>query len=163
MRTSPRSVGRFGPDGARVSAVADRVLLTRLRRIPTPLGAVLHAMKSVDPGYVGFGEAYFSIVERGAVKGWKRHARMVLNLVVCSGMIRFYLRRDGWAGSVALSPEADETHARLSVPPGFWMAFEGVGETVNMVLNVASIVHDPSESETAPLDAYALEHGEAIG
>ena len=142
---------------------AGAVLLTRLRRIPTPLGAVLHAMKAVDPGYVGFGEAYFSIVEPGAVKGWKRHTRMVLNLVVCSGTIRFYVRRDGWSGSIALSPDADETHARLTVPPDYWMAFEGVGGGTNMVLNVASIGHDPSEAQTRPVDAFALDPGERIG
>ena len=119
-------------------------------------------MKATDPGYDGFGEAYFSIVNPGAVKGWKRHTRMVLNLVVCSGTIRFYLRRDGWAGSVALSPDADETHARLTVPPGLWMAFEGVGDGTNMVLNIASIAHDPTEAETTGLDAFGLERGETI-
>ncbi len=139
------------------------VLLTRLQRIPTPRGAVLHGLKATDPGFAGFGEAYFSIADRGAVKGWKRHRRMVLNLVVCSGTIRFYLRRDEWTGSVALSPGADETHARLTVQPGCWMAFEGVDEGVNMVLNVASIGHDPSEAETAPIDSFPLEAGEAIG
>ncbi len=139
------------------------VLLTRLRRIPTPLGAVLHGIKAVDAGYEGFGEAYFSIVDKGAVKGWKRHTRMVLNLVVCSGTIRFYVRREGWAGSVALSPDSDETHARLTVPPGLWMAFEGVDDATNMVLNVASIGHDPAEAETVPLSTFPLQVGEAIG
>ena len=144
--------------------MSDGILLTKLRRIPTPRGAVLHGIKAVDPGYAGFGEAYFSMVDHGAVKGWKRHTRMVLNLVVCVGAIRFYVRReDGWAGSVLLSPEADESHSRLTVPAGCWMAFEGVGETANMVLNVASIGHDPSEAETAPIETFALVAGEAIG
>ena len=143
--------------------LSERVLLTRLRRIQTPRGAVLHGMKAVDPGYAGFGEAYFSMVDRGAVKGWKRHQRMVLNLVVCVGAIRFYVRdEDGWAGSVVLSPEADDSHARLTVPAGMWMAFEGVGEAANMVLNVASIGHDPSEAETAPIERFELLRGETI-
>ena len=119
-------------------------------------------MKATDPGYAGFGEAYFSIVDQDAVKGWKRHSRMVLNLVVCSGTIRFYVRQGEWAGSVALSPDSDETHARLTVPAGCWMAFEGVGAATNMVLNVASIGHDPSEAETAPLDTFPLDIGETI-
>jgi dTDP-4-dehydrorhamnose 3,5-epimerase len=139
------------------------LLVTPLRRIPTPRGAVLHGMKAVDPGYAGFGEAYFSVVDRGAVKGWKRHQRMVLNLVVCSGAIRFYVRDgEGWAGSVTLSPDDDATHARLTVPAGLWMAFEGVGAGTNMVLNVASIGHDPTEAETRPIDAFALEQGESL-
>lgn len=132
--------------------------LTRLRRIATPNGDVLHAMKAVDPGYAGFGEAYFSCVDHGAIKGWKRHARMVLNLVVAQGSIRFYLREaDGRTAAVELSPDDAATHARLTVPPGTWMAFEGVGTATNMVLNLASIGHDPTEAETVPLDTFPLD------
>ena len=60
-------------------------LLTTLRRIATPNGDVLHGMKASDPGYNGFAEAYFSMVLQGAVKGWKRHFEMTLNLVCIVG------------------------------------------------------------------------------
>lgn len=131
--------------------------LTKLRRIPTANGDVLHGIKAVDPGYAGFGEAYFSMVTPGAVKGWKRHARMVLNLVVAHGRIRFYLiDAEGRAGAVELCPDTSETHRRLTVPPGNWMAFEGVGADENIVLNVASIGHDPAEAETVPLETFPL-------
>ena len=138
------------------------VLLTPLRVIPTPLGDVLHGMKATDPGYAGFGEAYFSIVGHRAVKGWKRHARMVLNLVVCSGTVRFYVRNEGRCASAMLSPDDGRTHARLTVPPGWWMAFEGIGQSTNMVLNMASIGHDPSETETASIEAFPLDPGETL-
>ena len=36
------------------------VLVTPLSIINTKGGDVLHAMKSIDQGYLGFGEAYFS-------------------------------------------------------------------------------------------------------
>ena len=38
-------------------------LLTPLKTIDVAGGDVRHAMKRNDPGYVGFGEAYFSIVK----------------------------------------------------------------------------------------------------
>lgn len=135
-----------------------RLLLTPLRRIATPKGDVLHAMKATDPGFAGFGEAYFSLVDKGAVKGWKRHSRMVLNLVVASGRIRFHIRDpEGSPRSIDLSPDTPETHQRLTVPPGFWMAFEGVADGPNMVLNLASIGHDPDEAESVALDTFALD------
>ena len=53
----------------------DGVLLTPLKVIDVPGGDVLHGMKSSDSGYLDFGEAYFSEVEPGAVKAWKRHKK----------------------------------------------------------------------------------------
>ena len=66
-----------------------QILITPLKRIHVNGGDVLHIMKRSDTGYVDFGEAYFSIVESGAVKGWKRHLSMTLNLVVPLGSVNY--------------------------------------------------------------------------
>ena len=58
-----------------------------LKHIVVPKGDIYHALKSTDEGYVGFGEAYFSQIEHGAAKGWKRHTRMTLILVVPVGAV----------------------------------------------------------------------------
>jgi len=137
-------------------------LLTPLRRIAHPLGDIQHAMKAGDAGYAGFGEAYFTRVLPGAVKGWKRHRRMVLNLVVPCGAVRFYVRHDDGRQLVfLLGDEPDSVagcqYARLSVPPGWWVAFEGVGSALNQVINLASLAHDPAEAENVALATFALE------
>jgi dTDP-4-dehydrorhamnose 3,5-epimerase len=132
-------------------------LLTPLRRIPTPKGDVLHGMKATDAGYAGFGEAYFSIVHDGVVKGWKRHRRMVLNLVCVAGAVRVVVYGDDATAPVldaTLSPDAPETYARLTVPPMFWVGFSGTTPDLNMLLNLASIGHDPDEAETVELDRF---------
>lgn len=130
--------------------------VTPLKRIPTPGGEVMHALKASDDSYAGFGEAYFSTVEKGAVKGWKRHNRMTLNLVVPVGMVEFVVHDPEAAEaerfrSFTLGPGA--TYARLTVPPGLWMAFAGRAEGLNLVLNAASIEHDPDEADRADLAA----------
>lgn len=127
--------------------------LTPLRRIAVDQGDVLHAIKATDAGFQGFGEAYFSLIAPGAVKGWKRHRRMTLNLIVPVGRVRFVVHDDS-TGSEAfvLSPDA-ERHARLTVPPGLWMAFQGLSDAESVVLNVASLPHDPDEAESSALDA----------
>ena len=131
------------------------VILTPLRIIENPAGEILHALKQPEASYAGFGEAYFSTVGFQVVKGWKKHTRMVLNLVVPCGTILFVLF-DGRAGSetqgqlmeVTLSKE---NYQRLTVPPGVWMAFKGLSNELNMLLNIASIPHDPQEAENLPL------------
>ena len=130
-------------------------VFTPLRLIPTPGGQVRHALKAGESSFAGFGEAYFSSVDRGAVKGWKRHRRMTLNLVVASGEVRFLVCDDGGGQAQAfhLSPDRAETYGRLTVPPGWWMAFGGVGDGLNLLLNIASIEHDPTEADSQPIEA----------
>lgn len=132
------------------------VLITPLRIIPGDSGDVLHALKQQEGSFQGFGEAYFSTVNNGAVKGWKRHQRMILNLVVPLGTIRFVLY-DKRPGSKSFQSFQEltlsrENYQRLTVPPGIWMAFQGIGEGENMLLNIASMPHDPAEADSLPLN-----------
>jgi len=131
------------------------VMLTPLKIITGDLGSVRHAMKQSDPGFAGFGEAYFSTVNPGVVKGWKRHSKMVLNLVVVQGSISFMAFDDrpesstrGICGIAKLSPE---NYYRLTVPAGVWLAFKGESGGINMLLNLASIMHVPDEAENRDL------------
>lgn len=128
------------------------IIVTSLKRISVAGGDVLHAMKKIDAGFVGFGEAYFSIIYKGSVKPWKRHLKMTLNLVVPIGMVRFVfiddegLRREEIIGA--------DRYVRLTVPPGTWFAFEGLSAPYSLLLNVADIQHDPNEIERKKSDAY---------
>ena len=125
----------------------DGVLLTPLNVINTSGGNVLHGMKVKDSGYSGFGEAYFSFIATDVIKGWKRHHKMVLNLVVPVGIVRFVIYDDR-QDSVTYNKYQEVTlskdnYQRLTVPPMLWMAFQGVGQQENMLLNVASIPRHP--------------------
>ena len=72
----------------------DGVILSPAKVIKVSGGNVFRAIKNDDTGYCGFGEAYFSNVYPGAVKAWKRHREMSLNLVVPLGRIRFVVYDD---------------------------------------------------------------------
>lgn len=142
----------------------DGILITPQRQIRTPGGDVFHAMKADDPGYAGFGEAYFSTIESGAVKSWKRHHRMTLNLVVITGKVRFVIHdlREGSSSygcteSYQLGPECSSSvdyagYARLTVPHGLWMAFQGRSDRTSILLNLADLQHDPGEVERQTLE-----------
>lgn len=113
--------------------------------ISHPKGSVLHGLKRTDPGFVQFGEAYFSMIAFGEIKGWKKHQKMFMNLLVPTGLIRFHLAGDG-DSSAELVELGEANYHRLFVPPGVWVAFEGLGRSTNLLMNLASIEHDPSES-----------------
>lgn len=126
------------------------ISITPLARIATHGGDVLHAMKQSDAGYSGFGEAYFSWVAAGAVKAWKRHTRMTMNVVVPVGQVRFVFRLDG-TEEFRVEEIGVDRYARLTVPPGIWFGFQGLAEPQSLVLNIASIPHDPHEVERLTL------------
>jgi dTDP-4-dehydrorhamnose 3,5-epimerase len=140
------------------------VLLTPLREIKGESGNVMHALKAHEESFHGFGEAYFSSVYPRAVKGWKKHRKMILNLIVPVGAIKFVLFDDRPDSiSFQLIQEiilSTENYQRLTVPPGIWMAFQGLGETTNMLLNIASIPHDPLEAENLPVQNEIIPYRE---
>ena len=127
------------------------VILTPLKKIRHPKGDIFHGMKKSDEGFSGFGEAYFSTIKSGQVKGWNRHNKMYLNLVVPIGEVTFVIYDDHEEGTffkVILSPS---NYNRLTVPPGLWMGFKGSGRNKNLILNIASIDHDSNEIDRLDL------------
>lgn len=79
----------------------------------------------------------FSTIIKDEIKGWKKHSKMILNLVVPIGTIQFVIYDDRAKSStykqfftIKLS---QENYQRLTVPSGVWMAFKGIGEDLNML------------------------------
>jgi len=132
-----------------------KIIVTSLRRIPVAGGDVLHAVKCNDPGFVEFGEAYFSHIEQGAVKAWKRHLRMTLNLVVPVGAVQFvFMDDEGARREEVVGPDR---YVRLTVPPGLWFGFKGLTSPYSLILNVADILHDPVEIERKEVGSFKFD------
>ncbi len=132
------------------------VILSPQKRIHHPKGDIYHCMKESDVGYLSFGEAYFSTINTGEIKGWKMHKMMTLNLLVPLGEIKFVIYDDRQKSKsktnyceVTLS---QTNYQRLTVPPGLWLAFKGKGNKQNLILNIANMEHDPNEIDRLELD-----------
>jgi len=127
------------------------VSLTPLKVIPHPKGEIRHGLKSSEESFEGFGEAYFSQILTNEIKGWKKHTKMTLNLVVPVGQIRFVVFSE-------LNNEFFETtlgktnYQRLTIQPNLWVAFQGIGNGLNLLLNLANIEHEPKEADTRDIE-----------
>ena len=138
-----------------MGAVAlDDILVTPLKRISTDGGDVMHALKNSDQGFNGFGEVYFSWVEQGAIKAWKCHQRMTLNLIVPLGMVRFVFYLPEQNINSRVEDIGEERYARLTVPPGFWFGFQGIASGRSLLMNVADIEHNPDEVLRKPVSNF---------
>lgn len=140
----------------------DGVTLHEEKQIIVPNGNIFHAIKSNSEGFCGFGEAYFSQIEQRAIKGWKRHNRYTLNIVVPVGAIRFVIYDDregsityGQFEEIILSVK--DNYKRLTVAPGLWMAFQGIEKGGSMLMDVIPEVHMEDEADRKELDEIPFE------
>ncbi len=134
------------------------LIISPLKIIHHSKGDIFHGMKSTDIGFAGFGEAYFSTVAKGEIKGFKKHSEMVLNIVVPVGEIRFVIHdtreNSNSFGEFHEIVIGKQNYCRLTLPISLWMAFQGVGDDLNLLLNMASIEHQPDEAENCALEEF---------
>lgn len=147
----------------------DGVHVTPLKQILDERGKIMHMLRSDAPHFRQFGELYFSWVYPGVIKGWHLHERMTLNYAVPVGRIKLVLydNREGspTKGEIQEFFLGPDNYQLVTVPPGIWNAFKGMGTEMAMVANCATHPHDPLEihrldpsDKTIPYD-WALQHG----
>ncbi|MDR3357762.1 MAG: dTDP-4-dehydrorhamnose 3,5-epimerase family protein [Desulfovibrio sp.] len=140
-------------------------LFLPLRIIPANGGAVLHFLRRDSPLLPdfagGFGEIYFSEVEAGAVKAWKRHRLQTQLFAVPGGRAKIVLY-DGRADSPTAGNRLERVLGRpdhyglLRIPCGVWYGFAALGRHPALICNCADIPHDPAEGERLPPDDPAI-------
>lgn len=130
------------------------VFTAERKKIGDERGAVFHVMRLDSPEFISFGETYVSTVNPGVVKAWKKHLAMHQSLTVPVGQVEFVIfddRKNSPSRGFIQKIEIGENEYRmLRIPPGVWYGFRGVGKENAVIVNCASIPHDPLEVERLP-------------
>ena len=122
----------------------DKILVHPLKEINLAGGDVLHALKQSDQGYKNFGEVYFSKIKFNAVKAWKFHKKMSLNLVVPIGNVKFVFF-DEHESKFREIIIGQTNYKRIFVPPKIWFGFKGLKKPSSLILNLADTIHNKNE------------------
>ncbi len=127
----------------------DGVFINPLKVLPDERGQIMHMLRTDSPHFERFGEIYFSMVYPGVVKGWHLHKKMTLNYAVPVGMVKLVLYDDR-AGSPTRGNLMElfigqSNYVLVTIPPGVWNGFKGIGVVPALVANCATIPHDPEE------------------
>lgn len=129
----------------------DGVIIQNLKQIADERGKVMHMLRCDSPLFERFGEIYFSFVNPGVVKAWKRHKRMTQNFAVPIGMIRLviYDNRDGTTsyGRTEIMEIGEENYCLVKIPPLVWYGFQCISFKQALIANCSDIPHDPDEAE----------------
>ena len=127
-------------------------LISVLKQIEDERGAVLHMLRSDSPIFTEFGEIYFSLVNKGVVKAWKRHKVMTQRIAVPIGRIRLVLfdnrtksATKGVVEEIILG--RPDQYYLICIPPLLWYGFQGISESPALLVNCSDIPNDTKESE----------------
>lgn len=140
----------------------DGVVVTRPKRIVDHRGSVMRMLRTDDPHFIKFAEIYFSTVNPGQIKGWKRHNEMTMNIAVPAGRLHFVLYDDRpgspTKGEVQEFDLGPHDYQLLTVPPGLWSGFRAVGNEPAFLANCPTILHRPEEADDLPPDDPSIPH-----
>ncbi len=128
------------------------VLIQPLKRIVDERGSVMHMLRSDCSWFTKFGEIYFSAVNPGVVKAWKRHKKMTQHFAVPLAKIRLVLLDDRKTVNSKLLLEEFELgqpdkYCLFRIPPMIWYGFQGISECPALIANCTDMVHNPEETE----------------
>jgi len=132
------------------------VQLKNLPKYIDSRGAVFKYLNSDSSNFKSFGEAYFSIINEGVVKGWKFHKQASQNLVVPYGEVKIILfdnRIDsitkGTIQEIILNDS--DKYKLLSLPCNVWYSFRCESNNKAILANISNMLYDPEESITLPI------------
>lgn len=124
--------------------ILNKIKVTPLKIIKLSAGNIMKALHKNELKNWSFGEAYFSKIKFGKIKAWKYHKKMMLNLVVPLGRVKFifYYEKENKFKEIEVG---EKKYLRLTVPPKIWFGFKGIGKPESIILNITNIKHDPKE------------------
>lgn len=122
-----------------------------LRKIEDERGAVLHMLRQDSPHFSQFGEVYFSKVNYGYVKAWKKHLNMTQHFAVPHGKIKLvcYDNRENSISKGLLKEVilGEEHYSLVIIPPEIWYGFQGLSSEYSLITNCTNYPYDSNEVE----------------
>ena len=149
--------------GSKSQKGIDGVVIRPLKIINDDRGAVLHMLRSDCHLFSQFGEVYFSEVNPGVIKGWKRHQRMTQNFAVPIGEIKLVIfdqreKSTSYGCTMKIIIGRQSNYQIIQVAPMLWYSFENLSDQPSILANCTDMPHDPSESETMDLSVWEHVH-----
>lgn len=120
------------------------------------LGGVKHMLKKQWPEFKEFGEVYFSTVNAGVIKGWKKHDSTTLNYSVPIGNVKVVIYDDNSSSPTYQQIQEVElgeaNHILLTIPPQVWYSFSALNNDKAIICNLIDIEHSDDNHHQVELD-----------
>ncbi len=135
----------------------DGVIVEPLKQIVDKRGKVMHMLRADSPLFKNFGEIYFSVVNQGIVKAWKKHLRMTQYFAVPVGKIKLVLfdnrSNSHTFGKMDILEIGEDNYCLVKILPLIWYGFQGISSMPALIANCTDMPHNPNEVDRLdPLD-----------
>ncbi len=139
----------------------DGVTLTPLKIIADERGQVMHMLRADAPHFEKFGEVYFSVIYPNVTKAWKLHSKLVTNVCVPIGRVKFVMHdlRENSAtkGETQVVCLGDNNYQLLSIPVGVAYGWKNLILENAFVANCATEPNTPGEGQNLPIETIAYQ------
>ena len=105
--------------------------------------------------YDKFGELYLTNIKYKSIKGWKYHKKMISNIFLISGKVKFVIveKKNNKINFLEyILNSKNKNH--ILIPNKTYFAFTSLSKTESTLINFASIVHDKKESMSFNLNEF---------
>lgn len=124
------------------------------------LGGVKHMLKKQWPEFKDFGEVYFSTINPGVVKGWKKHDKTILNYTVPVGNVKVVVydnnKNSSSFGKVQEVLLGESNHILLTIPPNVWYSFASLNDEKAMICNLINIEHSDDQHHQIDINSEEI-------
>ncbi len=125
---------------------------------PDERGHLFEILRSDDPEYLRFGQAYVTTAHPGVIKGWHRHRKQTDFFCLIGGQARFVLydpRADSPThGQVDVIDCNSEWPQLIVIPPLVYHGFKNTGSAEAVCLNCPTEAYNHAHPEEERLDPY---------
>lgn len=127
------------------------VKIKNLRVIPDERGWLMEILRSDDEIFQQFGQVYITTAYPGVVKGWHYHKKQTDNFTCICGMMKvaLYDARDDsrTKGTIMEFFIGEKNPLLISVPPGVYHGFKGIGTDTAYFLSVPTLPYNYQEPD----------------
>jgi len=124
----------------------DGVIVRKLNVLCDERGYLMEMLRSDDPLFQKFGQAYITAAYPGVVKGWHYHKIQTDHFAVVKGMMKvvLYDNREGSAtrGNVLEFFTGERNPLLIVIPPGVLHGIKCIGEEAAILVNIPTEVYD---------------------
>ncbi|MFQ5592250.1 MAG: dTDP-4-dehydrorhamnose 3,5-epimerase family protein [Phycisphaerae bacterium] len=129
-----------------------------LKVLPDERGRLMEILRSDDPFFKGFGQAYITTAYPGVVKAWHYHKKQWDHFVCVRGMMKVALydarQHSPTNGEVNEFFLGDHRPLLLQIPPLVYHGFKCIGVCEAIVINLPSELYDYDNPDEFRVDPH---------
>lgn len=123
-------------------------VVKHLKTLLDDRGYLCELLRSDDPEFVKFGQAYISTTTPGTIKAFHRHFHKTDHIACVAGQVKLVVVSDDTQELVIweyhLSPMSPKL---ITVPPGLWHGWQCVGTVEAVLVSVTTDAYDPNNKD----------------